>query len=192
MKKSILVLYLFFIINSLCSCYTLETNITSNNLHNIFKKFISGEQTAVDNQDNNIMISKYTFDKTSKYTFFDINKDGKEELLIKSNESLDIFTLKDNSLYLVIELPTYYMPLNNGAFLYVRDGAAPEHTDYIYTILNTDGEKLFEQSFSEYKISDTEIKYFLNNIETSKEIFDSVSKPIFKIDNDKIKWQNLK
>lgn len=186
MKKILALSIAIFIILSLTSC-----NAKKDTDNSVYDSFISGKVTAAGADNKKIKKSDLSSDKTAKYAFLDLNGDNINELLIKSNESLKIFTVKNGSVCFIIELPTYYNPLNNGAFLYKRVGSAPEHTDYIYTIINTNGEKLFEQSFSEYKISETESKYFINDKEISKEAYESVSNPILEIKDDKIGFKSL-
>lgn len=186
MKKFCALILLAAVVLSLTSCSSKKDTDNS-----VYDSFISGKVTAAGADNKKIKISDLSSDKTAKCALLDLNGDNINELLIKSNESLKIFTVKNGSVYLIIELPTYYNPLNNGAFLYKRVGSAPEHTDYIYTIINTNGEKLFEQSFSEYKISETESKYFINDKEISKEAYESVSDPILEIKDDKISFKIL-
>lgn len=186
MKKFYALIFLAAVVLSLASC-----NAKKDTDNTIYDNFISGKVTAAGADNKKIKITDFSSDKTAKYALFDLNGDNINELLIKSNESLKIFNVKNGSVCLIIELPTYYKPLNNGAFLYKRVGSAPEHTDYIYTIINISGEKLFEQSFSEYKISETESKYFINDKEISKEAYESVSNPILEIKDDKISFKSL-
>lgn len=162
------------------------------NYEEIYDNFLSGKTEAIDKEGYNRNISYYC-EGIQKYAFYDMNGDAVPELIVKSRISLDIFWINNHELALWHSDSAYARPLNNMALLYERAGGAPEHTDYMYTVLGYHGEELYKTAFSEYA---TEIqgvqygnRYFIDDIEVTKETYDSQSEQFLKIGDDKIEWK---
>lgn len=86
-------------------------------------------------------------DLKTYYALFDMNGDGIPELHLRpiTGGSYAIFTYFDGQITLWHDGPDYESPLNNGAILYERDGAAPTHINYYYLVLDSDGNKISNQ-----------------------------------------------
>ena len=86
------------------------------------------------------------------YALFDMNQDGIPELHLRPivGGSYAIFTYLDGQIVLWHDGPDYEAPLNNGAILYERDGAAPTHINYYYLVLDSDGKETSKVYFSKY------------------------------------------
>lgn len=86
--------------------------------------------------------------------------------------------------------------MNNGALLSKRLGSAPEHTDYCYTLLGYGGEESYQLYFSEYPASVSQGKpvsdrYFINDTEVTKSVYDSMTAQLLSIGDNAIVWQTL-
>jgi hypothetical protein len=91
-------------------------------------------------------------DLKTYYALFDMNEDGIPELHLRpaTGGSYAIFTYLDGQIVLWHNGSDYESPLNNGAILYERDGAAPTHINYYYLVLGTDGSETSKVYFSKY------------------------------------------
>lgn len=91
-------------------------------------------------------------DLKSYYALFDMNGDGIPELHLRPiiGGSYAIFTYIDGQIVLWHNGPDYESPLNNGAILYEREGAAPAHINYYYLVLDSDGNEISKVYFSKY------------------------------------------
>lgn len=166
----------------------------------LFYEFLRGEITALDDSGEakyldggfaEILSDKYT------YCFIDMNRDGEDELCVENpHTNIFFFTEKDGKLYHWSTQPISYTKLlNNGGFLYERQGAAPEHINYKYYELDNNGEVKFSIEFSWWdafvywetqKHYDEE--YIINDKEVSKEEYEEKTAKYFEIGSDKIVW----
>lgn len=170
------------------------------NFDEIFNNFLTGQTDAIDKdgQRRNIY---YYLDQTSEedlreYAVYDMNGDAIPELIIRSRISLDIFWIYNNELTLWYSDVSYTKPLNNMALLYEQAGGGPEHTNYMYIVLGYHGEELYKINFSEYSNGEVhhvqyDNKYFINDTEVTKEIYDSLSERFLNIGDDRIEWKSF-
>ena len=167
----------------------------------LYNKFLSKKVNAIDKNGNTITLDEY-FNNESKniyhqYAIYDMNGDDIPELIIKTVKGLDIFWIKNDKVTLWYQGTNYTKPLNNMALLSERKGTAPEHTDYIYTLLDYQGDEIFRMEFSRYSPAEiygvqyTE-KYYINNTETTKELYDVITQPLLTESDNKIVWNELK
>ncbi len=163
----------------------------------LFNDFILGNQMAEDFDGQKSNITQYTNDQDFKYAFFDMNGDTVPELIVSSEKALSIFWIKENSLCLWHQTTSTTTLRNDGTLLLVREGAAPPHTDYIYTVLGYNGIEKYTLAFSEYSSANINgqtfsQKYFVNDCEVSKEVFEAVTLNILNLSDDEIQWQDCK
>lgn len=140
-------------------------------------------------------------DLKTYYALFDMNGDGIPELHLRPivGGSYAIFTYLDGQMVLWHDGPDYEFPLNNGAILYERDGAAPTHINYYYLVLDSDGNEISKVSFSKYHSVDksgltesTDYDVFMfEDKEVSKEEWNSLTKEYFSNSSDLIIWKEL-
>ena len=167
----------------------------------LYNKFLSKKINALDKNDNTITPDEY-FNNESKntyhqYAIYDMNGDDIPELIIKTVKGLDIFWIKNDKVTLWYQGTNYTKPLNNMALLSERKGAAPEHADYIFILLGYQGNEIFRMEFSEYSPAETygvqyTQKYYINNTETTKEVYDVITQPLLTESDNKIVWNELK
>ena len=138
----------------------------------LYNRFLNGSAEAYDKQGNKLKISDVSEKNSFEYAFYDINGDGKEELLIRNN-LLHIFWIKDNKVALWHEDLNYVQILSDNSLLFARKGSAPERTDYIYKILSFSGSELYKAEFSEY-YSESPHRYFVNGEEISENAYKSL------------------
>ena len=188
---------------SLTACTpTSKSDSTSESEETItaFYAFLSGKLTALDKDGSTISIEKYLQDNSqntiSQYAIYDMNGDEVPELIIKTRKELSIFWLKENVLTLWHNNTSSATPLNNKAILSTRIGDAPQHIDYVYIILDYQGNEFYKIEFSEYapytyqNFSYPEI-FLINNIEVNKDIYDSIKSNITSLSSDKISWKAI-
>ncbi len=173
------------------------------NFEEIYNKFLSGQIAAVDKEGyitdkgGTISIDYYSDpDYIQKYAIYDMNGDKIPELIINSRIGLDIFWIYNNELTLWHSDVNYVKPLNNMALLYERPGGAPEHTYYKYIALGYQGEERYKIEFAEYYNwyvdgVDCGAKYFIDDIEVTKGIYDGLTKRYLNIGDDKIEWKTF-
>lgn len=152
----------------------------------LYNRFLSGKAEACDKQGGKLKISDLSDNNSTEYAFYDINGDGKDELLVRSN-LLYIFWIKDNKVTLWHEDLNYVKILSDKTLLSAREGTAPEHTDYIYKILGYGGNELYKTEFSEYR-SDTSRKYFANGAEISENIYKSLFNKVLNSKTASVNW----
>ena len=162
----------------------------------MYHEFLSNEETAIDKNGNTITIAQYrgNHPENNQYAIYDMNGDDIPELLIKTATTLDIFWIKDAKVTLWHQSSNYTEPLNTMALLEEKKGAAPEHTDYRYSVLSYQGEEIFAIAFSEYSATEFQgtyfsEKYFINNTEVTQEVYQSLAEPLLAIGTDKIQWK---
>lgn len=170
------------------------------NYEEIYNNFLSGQIDAVGKNGSRDNIYYYLQTdlpedlQKYKYAIYDMNGDDIPELIIRSRISLDIFWIYNNELALWHSNVHYTKPLNNMALLYERPGGAPTHTYYQYFVLGYHGEELYRITFAEYydwvfEGVDYGEKYFINDTEVTKAIYDSLSERFLHISDDKIEWK---
>lgn len=152
----------------------------------LYNRFLSGKAEACDKQGGKLKISDLPDNNSTEYAFYDINGDGKDELLVRNN-LLYIFWIKDNKVTLWHEDLNYVEILSDNTLLSVRKGTAPEHTDYIYKILGYSGNELYKAEFSEYR-SDTSRKYFANGAEISENVYKSLFNKVLNSKTASVNW----
>ena len=149
--KKIVALFLLFTF-ALCGCNQSSINETTSSENivadTLYNEFLSKKINALDKNGNTITLESYLDDLPEnawrKYAIYDMNGDSIPELIIKTGRSFDIFWIKNDKVTLWYQGTNYTKPLNNMALLSEREGAAPEHTDYIYYVLGYQGEEVLK------------------------------------------------
>jgi hypothetical protein len=141
-------------------------------------------------------------DFTTYYALFDMNGDGIPELHLRPivGGIYAVFTYLDGQIVLWHDGPDYEAPLNNGAMLYERDGAAPTHINYYYLILDSDGNEISKVYFSKYHSVDengsTESadydEFIFEDKEVSQEEWNSLTNEYLSNSSDLIIWNESK
>ncbi len=168
-----------------------------------YEEFLNGSTSALDSKhaisEGDVTIQDLA-ESTTRYAFFDMNGDGVPELHLKSGMAgYTIFTYRDEKVALWHNGPDYELPLNNGAILYERVGAAPTHTNYYYLLLDFEGNEASKVYFSKYhSINETDSTesadydvFMLDEKEVSKEEWDLETKMYFMHLSDQITWEAL-
>lgn len=211
MKKISILFMLLFLIFMLTACKQSERTFSDNIIEKpssesiaadtLYNKFLSKKINALDKNGNTITLDEYFNDESKntyhQYAIYDMNGDDIPELIIRTVKGLDIFWIKNDKVTLWYQGTNYTKPLNNMGLLLERKGSAPEHTDYIFILLNYQGNEIFRMEFSEYSPAETygvqyTEKYYINNIETTKEIYDVITQPLLTESDNKIVWNELK
>jgi hypothetical protein len=140
-------------------------------------------------------------DLKTYYTLFDMNEDGIPELHLRPivGGSYAIFTYLDGQIVLWHGGSDYESPLNNGAILYERDGAAPTHINYYYLVLDSDGNEISKVYFSKYHSVDesgltesTDYDVFMfEDKEVSEDEWNSLTNEYLSNSSDLIIWNEL-
>jgi hypothetical protein len=168
----------------------LEGNINAQDLnHEISDGFISMKDISLEP------------DLKTYYALFDMNGDGIPELHLRPivGGSYAIFTYLDEQIVLWHAGPDYESPLNNGAILYERDGAAPTHINYYYLVLGADGNEISKVYFSKYHSVDesnsTESEdydvFIFEDKEVSEDEWNSLNKEYLSNSSNLIIWNLL-
>lgn len=152
----------------------------------LYNRFLSGNTYAYDKQGGKLKITDLSGGNSAEYAFYDINGDGKNELLIRNN-LLYIFWIKDNTVTLWHEDLNYAKILSENTLLTARKGTAPERTDYIYKVLSYSGNELYKTEFSEY-YSDSQHKYFANGAEISESAYKSLFNNVLNSESAAVNW----
>ncbi|MDL2301222.1 hypothetical protein LJC58_02585 [Lachnospiraceae bacterium OttesenSCG-928-D06] len=201
MKKIIISLMMVSILSSCASGQSQTVLQDENNLEPLllsYEDFLYGRIDAK-SDDNSININEiFWFDdkeraKYNQYALFDMNGDGLPEFHVRSVDVYDIFTYQDGNVTLWHSDVSYSYPLNNGAILYTRNSGAPTHIDYAYTFFDFYGKEIYKIYFSVYD-STNESNYnenalfIFDEVELSKENWDSLTERYFSVGSDLIKW----
>ncbi len=178
-----------------------ETVINTNqNQYNalLYMQFLKGENTAIDSNGTKRKIDTYfldgKLDEDYRYTFYDMTGDGVPELCIDKSPEMYFFTVNGNEVYhWYTETKSYSKLLNNGAFLFERHGAAPEHINYEYYELDENANIKFLVTFSwwdsnTFKGEEYSDFYEINGKEVSKAEYQEKTKKYLDIGSDKIVW----
>lgn len=169
-----------------------------------YNNFLAGSITAQDSKheisDGVVTIKDISLkpDLKTYYALFDMNGDGIPELHLRpiTGGIYAIFTYLNGEIVLWHEGPDYESPLNNGAILYERDGAAPTHINYYYLVLDADGNETSKVSFSKYHSVDKSglnespdyDVFMFEDKEVSKNKWDSLTKEYLSVPSDLIIW----
>jgi hypothetical protein len=137
-------------------------------------------------------------DLKTYYALFDMNGDGISELHLRPivGGRYAIFTYLGGQIVLWHDGPDYESPLNNGAILYERDGAAPTHINYYYLVMDADGNEISRVSFSKYHSVDessltesTDYDVFMfEDKEVSEDEWNSLTNEYLSNSSDLIIW----
>lgn len=157
---------------------------------------IAEEKTATPEEIYRSFLSEQAGGISGEYAVYDMNGDAIPELILKTAQEFLIYWIENGAVTLWHSDSAYTKPLNNGALLYVREGAAPEHTDYIYQVLGYRGEVIFKIEFSEYAAAEFQginydKQYYINSIEVPETVYDSVTENLLSINDEKIHWESL-
>ena len=168
----------------------------------LYKQFIAGEITAIDEDGTEKPFSNYLLGDLEKqgyrYTFLDMTGDGVVELCVQQMLNLHFFTVKDEEIYLwYTEGSMYVHLLNNGALMFERHGGAPTHINYEYYELDKNAHVKFKVTFScwdgqsieEGKVYPDE--YFFNDEKVTKEEYEAKTKKYLEIGSDKLVWYDM-
>lgn len=172
-----------------------------------YKKFLAGSINAQDLKheisDGAIKIKDLSLEPDFKtyYALFDMNGDGIPELHLRPvvGGSYLIFTYLDEQIVFWHTGPDYESPLNNGAILYERDGAAPTHINYYYLVLDSNGNETMKVNFSKYHSVDESGKtesaeydvFMMEDKEVSEEEWNSLTKDYLSNSSDLIVWKEI-
>ena len=172
-----------------------------------YKKFLAGSKNAQDLKqeisDGVVKIKDFSLEPDFKtyYALFDMNGDGIPELHLRPvvGGSYLIFTYLDGQIVLWHSGPDYESPLNNGAILYERDGAAPTHLNYYYLVLDSNGNETSKVNFSKYHSVDESGKtesadydiFMMEDKEVSEEEWNSLTKDYLSNSSDLIVWKEI-
>lgn len=208
LKKTLYLLLscvLLFTLNA-CGQDSTNTSATTDALV-AYDNFLAGSINAQDLNhkisDGVVTIKDMSLEPNLKtyYALFDMNGDGIPELHLRpiAGGSYAIFTYLDGQLVLWHDGPDYESPLNNGAILYERDGAAPTHINYYYLVLDSDGNEISKVYFSKYHSVDesgltesTDYDVFMfEDKEVSENEWNSLTKEYLTSSSDLIKWNEL-
>lgn len=172
-----------------------------------YKKFLAGSMNAQDLKqeisDGVVKIKDISLEPDFKtyYALFDMNGDGIPELHLRPvvGGSYLIFTYLDGQIVLWHSGPDYESPLNNGAILYQRDGAAPTHINYYYLVLDSNGNEISKVNFSKYhsvvesgktESADYDV-FMMEDKEVSEEEWNSLTKDYLSNSSDLIVWKEI-
>lgn len=210
MKKITILFISLCLILMLTACRQSEGTLSNNIIEKpssesiaadtLYNKFLSKKINAVDKNGGAITLESYLDDLPEnawrKYAIYDMNGDSIPELIIKTGRSFDIFWIKNDKVTLWYQGTNYTKPLNNMALLSEREGAAPEHIDYIYYVLGYQGEEVLKIEFSKYSASELQgiqydEEYLINNTEVTEQIYNSFTEPLLTVSDDKITWKEL-
>ncbi|WP_349670777.1 hypothetical protein [Lacrimispora sp.] len=172
-----------------------------------YNNFLSGSMNAQDLKheisDGVVKIKDISLETDFKtyYALFDMNGDGIPELHLRPavGGSYLIFTYLDGQIVLWHSGPDYESPLNNGAILYQRDGAAPTHINYYYLVLDSNGKETSKVNFSKYHSVDESVKtestdydvFMMEDKEVSEEEWNSLTKDYLSNSSDIIVWKEI-
>lgn len=172
-----------------------------------YNKFLSGTAEAQDAKkaisNGVVAIQDISLEPDLKtyYALFDMNGDGVPELHLRPVEGgkYVVFTYTDGQVVLWHDGPDYESPLNNGAILYERDGAAPTHINYYYSVLDSDGKEISRVEFSKYhSVDESSLSesadydvFMIAEKEVSESEWNSLTSAYLSISSDLIVWNEL-
>lgn len=140
-------------------------------------------------------------DLKTYYAIFDMNGDGIPELHLRPTVGgiYAVFTYLDGQIVLWHDGPDYESPLNNGAILYERGGAAPTHINYYYLVLDSDGNEISKVNFSKYhSVNESDLtestdydEFMFEDKEVSEDEWNSLTNEYLSNSSDLIIWNEL-
>lgn len=108
----------------------------------------------------------------AQVSYYDVNEDGNDELIIKTDRELYVFLCKENDLEIVYS-GTYSVLMENGMIKYYRPGGAPKHDNYIFYEFEQNEYKekvsLSRYDWDENGIYEEQDKYYLNDSQVTME-----------------------
>ncbi len=135
------------------------------------------------------------------YALFDMNGDGTPELHLRPivGGGYAVFTYLNGQIVLWHEDTDYEAPLNNGAILYEREGAAPTHVNYYYLVLDSNGNEISKVYFSKYhsvdesglsESADYDV-FMFEDKEVTRDEWASLTDEYLAISSDLIIWNEI-
>lgn len=212
LKKTLYLLLSFVFLFALNACGQNNTSTSApavdNDALTAYDNFLAGNIKAQDLKheisDGAVTIKDISLgpDLKTYYALFDMNGDGIPELHLRPivGGGYAIFTYFDGQVVLWHDGPDYESPLNNGAILYERNGAAPTHINYYYLVLDYDGNEISKVYFSKYHSVDesgltesTDYDVFIfEDKEVLEDEWNSLTNEYFSNSSDLIIWNELK
>lgn len=175
----------------------------SNKALTAYKNFLENKLNAISKSNEEYIFKDLyenkddRYNKDLKYALLDINNDNLPELLIHSMGRYDIYSYKNNTLLLWNEMHYYYdRLLENKNFMYIREGAAPKHINYIYKVFDDNGALEYSFDFSKYDANENELfdendAYFIEDIQISKNEWELKTRELLKIKEYEILWNKM-
>ncbi len=129
----------------------------------------------------------------TEYTFFDSDKDGLDELHVRSSREYYIIDCESTTLSVWKTMYSTTEVLNNGDYLYTHIGGAPLHYDYEYFATDQEGEDIFSVSFNWYDANlngevDKEDVFLKEDEEISYEEWEEIEEKYLEVGTDEISW----
>lgn len=209
LKKTLYIMLVSIFLFGLNACGQNSTNTPAANDDALaaYDNFLAGSINAQDLKheisDGVVTIKDISLkpDLKTYYAIFDMNGDGIPELHLRPivGGSYAVFTYLDGQVVLWHDGPDYESPLNNGAILYERDGAAPTHVNYYYLVLDSDGNEISKVYFSKYHSVDergltesTDYDVFrFEDKDVSEDEWNSLTSKYLTNSSDLIRWSEL-
>lgn len=176
-----------------------EKNIEEKGME-FYEDFLQGKRKAISENMGEIGITDITIPKgepekyySSKYVYFDSDKDGLKELHVKSARYYYIIKYENGNLMIWKQLSPDWEPLDNGAFLEERIFSAPTYTVYSYSVVDCNGNDAFEINFGTYDsnyngIQDENDEYYFDGLKVEKNTWDTLTNRYLSVGNDEIEW----
>lgn len=162
-------------------------------INEIYHKFLAGEDGAVfmSNGDTLWMSGTVSKDGTNnntqaglKYSFYDSDQDGLDELHVKTADSYYILKKQNEKIVVWADLPVDYEPLNTGnLFSWVKKDTVSDKEEYRYCLLFPNGEIAWETSFSRIKN-----EYYFENVQVTKEQWKGMTDYFLTMGSFEIVW----
>lgn len=165
----------------------------------LYMEFITGEREADGMSISDIAVPKGEPEKRyfTEYTFHDSDKDGFDELHVRSSRYYYIIDCNNNDLHIWKGLHPRTELLNNGDYLYQHTGGGSLHYSYKYFMLDVQGEEICKITFSwcdkndNSKLDDKDIYVFEEADEISYETWEELTYKYLNVGSDKISWITL-
>ena len=187
MKRLLAILLTLIIFVSLSACNKNQKADATET----YTDFLQGEITYLNSEGQKEYVSDlFLFSKDCAYSFYDMNGDSEDELLLKTPGNLYIFTIRDNKIHLWRKEIAYCRPLNDGSILHERENFNGVYAQYIHYKPNFDGSTKEEINFTQWlATSDRHSWVEIDGKEVTLEEFHSLLSPVLKIGDDNIKWE---
>lgn len=173
-------------------------HLQGNNLNeverlNLFYAFVEGEVSYQEGDDVYFIYNDVVDTDGVFYTFYDINKDGKCELNIKTPRSYYVLNEKEGTLYMMFRGTGYDELLNDGTIFATLHLAGPDHYIYIHTEFSVDEEcsEIVYECYDENHdlIYDDKDLYLIDGKQVDYDDFQSAVNGIQSIGNEAILWR---